>query len=128
MYVDDGRKLMLTNELAYIAGLQWGLFTNNIPDAETNNLASYVEAAWAGYARVTVGTMQAVSLAAGRGVSQPVTGPSFGNSSGVAQNFFGWLLIDAAAGKLVAAVNLGSQMILNGATFPLAPVFSNTDG
>lgn len=128
MYVDDGRVLMLTSELGYIAGLKWGLFTTNVADAETNNLASYTEAAWSGYARVTVGPMQAASLVAGRAVSQPVTNPSFGNTSGVNQQFYGWLLIDASANKLVAAVNLGIQNIANGATYPLAPVFSKTDG
>lgn len=128
VYVDGGRTKLLTAEASYLAGLKWGLFTNNISIVETNVFADLTEAAWAGYNRITVGVLTAAAIAAGRAVSQPQNPPSFGNSSGGTVTFFGWFLIDPADSTLVAAVNVGQQNLANGGSYPLAAVFSNTDG
>jgi hypothetical protein len=127
MIVNDGKLKLLDTQATYLAGLVWGLFTSNTTISATTAWAALTEAAWSGYARVTVGTVGASTIVAGKAVSQPTAQPSFGNSSGSTQTFFGWFLYDPSASKLIAAVNLGSTTIANGATFPLSTAFTDDE-
>jgi hypothetical protein len=125
MIVDTGSIALLNSQLAYLATCQWALFVNDQPDGRTNVLAQYVEAAWAGYARVTVGALGAPILVAPRAQSQPATQPTFTNTSGMAQTFFGWMLIDPTGTILIAAVNLGPTVLPNGLTYAINQSFTD---
>jgi hypothetical protein len=125
--VNDGKLKLLDSQASYLAGLAWGLFTNNVTILSTTTFAALTEAAWTGYARVTVGTMSASTIVAGKAAAQPVSQPSFGNTSGSTQTFFGWFLYDASNNKLVAAVNLGSTTLSSGATYPLSAVITDDE-
>lgn len=127
MIVNDGKLKLLTQQLTYIAGLSWGLFTNNQTISDTTVLGDLTAAAWTGYAAVTVGTMAAATIVANKAVSLPNASPAFGNSSGSTQTFYGWYLYDSGASKLIAAQNIGSTTISNGATYPLSAAFSDND-
>jgi hypothetical protein len=127
MIVNNGKTLLLTQELTYLSGLYWGLFTNNATITDTTTWSALTEAAWTGYARVAVGTCQTPTIVANKAVTQPNSYPSFGNTSGSTQTFYGWFLYDATAGELVAAVNIGSTSIANGATYPLVPTLTLND-
>jgi hypothetical protein len=127
MIVNDGKLKLLDSQDTYLAGLKWGLFATNVTILATTVFGDLTEAAWTGYARVTVGTVPASTIVAGKATTQPNTQPSFGNSSGSTQTFFGWFLLDATATKLVAAVNLGSTTLASGATYPLAAVFTDDE-
>jgi hypothetical protein len=121
MIVNSGKLKLLTQELTYLSGLVWGLFTNNITILNTNVWTDLVEASWAGYARVTAGTWGTPTLVGGKAVTQPNTFPSFTNSSGVNQQFYGWFLLDSATNTLIAAVNVGVTTLINGGNYPLVP-------
>lgn len=127
MIVNDGKLKLLDSQATYLSGLVWGLFTNNVTILATTTFAALTEAAWTGYARATVGAVGASSIVSGKATAQPTSQPSFGNGSGSTQTFFGWFLYDASAGKLIAAVNLGSTTLANGGTFPLATVFTDDE-
>jgi hypothetical protein len=125
MIVNDGKLQLLTSEYTYLSGLVWGLFTNNATIAPTTTFSALTEAGWAGYARVPVGTLQAAAISSNKAVTQPNVQPTFGNSSGSTQTFFGWFLYDPVAGKLIAAANIGSTSLASGASFPLATVLTD---
>jgi hypothetical protein len=127
MIVNDGKLELLTSQATYISGLQWGLFTNNVTIVSTTVFAALTEAGWTGYARVTVGSLSAAAIVAGKAAAQPNTQPSFGNSSGSSQTFFGWFLVNPSTGKLVAAANIGSTVLASGATFPASTVFTDDE-
>jgi hypothetical protein len=119
--VNTGKIKLLNQKLAYLAGLSWGLFTNNVTILNTTLWTGLTEATWGGYARVVAGTWGAPSIVSGKAVSQPNAFPSFGNTSGINQQFFGWFLLDSADNTLVAAVNVGVTTLLPGGNYPLVP-------
>lgn len=121
MIVNNGKLKLLTAQLTYLAGLKWGLFTNNQTIIASTTFANLTEATWAGYAQVTAGTWGAAALVAGKAVTQPSAFPSFGNTSGSSQSFYGWFLLDPADTSLVAAVNVGLTSIAAGGNYPLVP-------
>jgi hypothetical protein len=125
LIVNDGKLQLLGFEIPDLETCLWGLFTNNFTIAPTTVLADLVEAAWTGYARATVGTLAAPSLVSNVAVTTPGTNPTFTNTSGVAQGFFGWFLVDPTGLILMAAVNLGSTTIPDGGIFPLAPTITD---
>lgn len=127
MIVNDGKVQLLNAQLSYLSGLVWGLFTSNTTITDTTTFSSLTEAAWTGYSRVTAGTWQTPTIVSNKATSQPNTYPSFGNTSGSNQTFYGWFLYDSSAGKLIAAVNLGSTTLASGGTFPLPPVITDND-
>jgi len=119
--VNDGKLQLLGFEIPSLETCYWGLFVNNWTVTSATVLADLTEAAWTGYAQVLVGTLAAPSLVSNVAVTTPVTNPTFVNSSGVSQGFYGWFLVDPSQSILIAAVNLGSSTIPNGGIFPLAP-------
>lgn len=120
MIVNTGAIKLLDSQASYLAGLSWALFTNNPTITNATVWADLTEASWTGYARVTVGTMGAAAIVSGRAQAAPVAQPSFTNTSGSAQSFFGWALIDAAAGPvLIAALNIGNTTLPDGLTYAL---------
>ncbi len=120
MIVNDGKLLLLDSQRTYLAGLYWGLFTNNFTIANATVLANLTAAAWTGYAAVLAGTFGAPTLVSNVAVTVPSAQPIFTNTSGSSQTFYGWYLYDTAATKLVAAVNVGLTTLPNGASYPLS--------
>jgi hypothetical protein len=123
---NEGKLKLLDSQRTYLAGLKWGLFTNNIVigNATTFVGTPVTEAAWAGYARVTAGTWGAPVIVANKAVSIPNAAASFGNTSGVGQNFYGWFLIDDSGGAgheiLIGGLNIGLTVLAAGGNYPLA--------
>jgi hypothetical protein len=125
MIVDTGKKALLDLQATGLSVYKWRLFTNNFTIAAGTTVGSLTEAAWTGYNPAVVGTVNAATTSGGVATSTPATNPTFSNTSGSSQTFFGWFLTDATGATLIAAVNLGSQTIANGGTFPLAPSFTD---
>jgi len=119
--VNTGKLALLGSELPYLATCYWGLFTSNTVIGDATVLASLTEAAWTGYARQLVGPLNTPTLVSNVATSTPAANPSFSNTSGVTQSFYGWFLVDPTGLILLAAVNLGATSLPTGATFPLAP-------
>jgi hypothetical protein len=120
MIVNDGKVLLLDSQRTYLSALYWGLFTSNTTILAATVWSDLTEAVWTGYARVVAGTWGAPTIVSNVAVSTPTAQPTFTNTSGSSQNFYGWFLYDSSAGKLVAAVNVGLTALPNGASYPLA--------
>jgi hypothetical protein len=118
--VNTGLIQKLTQELTYFSGFYWGLFTNNVTITATTALSALTEATWAGYAEVTGLTWSTPTIVGGAALSTGSPNPSFSNTSGSAQSFYGWFCKDSA-GNLVAAVNLGAQSLPNAGTYVITP-------
>lgn len=127
MIVQNGQIKMLNQQLAYLATLQWCLFTTNLTPAPTDVAATYTaaEAAWAGYSRQTVGSWPTPTTTSGYASTSPPTLLSFPNTSGSAQAFYGWFAIDPADGSLVAAFNTGLQSVVSGIPYTFSPAVTD---
>jgi hypothetical protein len=125
MIVNSGKSVLLGSQTGYISGLVWGLFSNNLLISSATVFANIVEAAWTGYSRLTVGTLQAIQIISDKATTQPSVQPTFLNSSTGTQTFYGWFLLDASSNTLIAAQNLGQQSLPAGAAYPLAGVFTD---
>jgi len=125
MIVNTGKLVLLGFQLTDLSSCLWALFTNNFTVTNATVLASLVEAAWTGYARQAVGALNAPTLTANVATTTPTTNPTFTNTSGVSQSFYGWMLLDSAGTTLIAAVNLGANTIPDGGLFPLAPTITD---
>lgn len=120
MIVNTGAIKLLDGQASYLAGLAWALVTSNTTITTATVWTDLTEASWTGYSRATVGTMGGASIVGGRAQAAPVVQPIFNNSSGSAQTFFCWALIDPASGPtLIAAVNIGSTTIPDGLNYAL---------
>jgi hypothetical protein len=123
--VNDGKLVLADFQGADLATTHWRLFTTNVAIVNTTVKADLTEAAWGGYAAVSAGAWGAAVLVSNKAVKVPTTNPSFTNTSGANQTFWGWYLTDDVSGKLIAAVNIGATVISNGAVFPLAAAISD---
>lgn len=125
MIVDEGKVALLNAEISYLASLTWFLIAGNIADSPSNTFATAVsgEATWGGYARQSATGWQPASVPTpgGPAVSNESSLPVFLNSSGSAQTFYGWALVDLSISKLIAMTNIGAQSIPNGSSYVLAP-------
>jgi len=130
MIVDQGKVPLLDAQASYLAGCYWALVAGNITPNYADVWAAFVanEAAWGGYGRQLVGTMNAAALASsnGKAVAGPVTLPTFLNTTGSPQTFFMWALIDAGASKLIAWTNIGATVIPAGSNYVLNPLVTDT--
>ena len=120
MIVNQGLVTKLNSERTYLATLIWHLFTNNHTVAASDTTGSYTEAAWTGYASVTSLTWGVPTIVGAVALSTGSPNPSFGNSSGSSQTFYGWYATDPG-GQLVAAVNIGLTTITNGGAYVITP-------
>lgn len=127
MIVNTGAIELLNSQNSFLAGLLWGLFTNNFTIALGTVRADLTIASWTGYASVSSLTWSVPTIVASRAVNYGTPNPSFGNSSGSSQNFYGWFCY-TSGGILVAAVNLGLTVLANGGTYTLTPTLSDRDG
>lgn len=127
MIVDGGTGLLLQSQLSLLDTFLWGLFTSDTVITETTVLTDLTEASWSGYTRSPATGWDAISLQTPRQVAVPTANPSFGNTSGSAQSFHGWFVVDSGGVTLIAAANLGPQTIADGTTLQLAAACSDRD-
>lgn len=125
MIVDEGKIQLLGSEITYLQTLDWGLFSNNIPDSPANNWGTFTgnEAGWSGYVRqvASVWSAPSVPIAGGVAISNSTPLPVFLNTSAVPVTFYGWALIDVAGNRLIAMTNIGLQTIPAGSAYILQP-------
>lgn len=129
MIVYDGRLLLLQSQIAYLETLEFGLYTNDLAPVPATEWADIVEAAWGGYARAGPLTWSVPVIVANRAQSIPTALPSFTNTSGAPQTFYGWFVVDPAIPKLVLAVRSadpGPVSLPNGGTYALSPGWTDT--
>jgi hypothetical protein len=111
-----------------VAGLVWRIFTNAITPDQTTVLADLIEAAFAGYAPVTVPWvafgLNGVSANAGYAIAAPI---GFTNSSGADQTIQGYYVTDAGNTILfaVAAFDDAPEDLPDGATKVVVPVLGD---
>lgn len=129
MIVNDGLVLLEDVQLAFMATLEFGLFTTDvtITDATVAADVTATEAAWAGYARTTATSWPTPTITGSTASSQNGALLNFGNTSGSNQTFFGWFAIDPASGDLVAADNTGAIIIPSSGVYSFASVLTDTD-
>lgn len=127
MIVNEGKLLLQTAQLTYLGTLEYGLFVTDVPILDATVLGDLTEAAWAGYARQPAGVWAPPTLVGKKARTLAAPFPTFGNTSGVNQTFYGWFLLDPLAVQLVAAFNQGARVIPNIRTFSLRPVISDQD-
>jgi hypothetical protein len=126
MIVNTGLIDLLNAQVSFLNGLYWGLFTNNLTITASTVLSGLTEAAWTGYAGVTSLTWSTPTIVAGKALNSGSPNPSFGNSSGSTQTFYGWF-VKTTGGDLIAAVNLGAQSLANGAAYVITPSLSDAE-
>ena len=127
MIVDSGSLYLLSLQASALATATWRLLVGNVSISETTVWASLTEAAWAGYAPVTVGDWGLPSLVSPRASMMPVSLPAFGNTSGADQTFNGWALLASDGVTLIAADALPGIILPNGGTRYLSPALTDTD-
>ncbi len=127
--VNGGKTALLDAQASTVAGYYWALFTSNTTITDATVLSDLTEAAWTGYARQLVGSLNVSAISGGRAVATPVANPTFSNGSGGSQTFYVWGLVSASmSGVLLAADNLGVSTIPGGGTFTLNVSDSLTNG
>lgn len=126
MIVDTGKTRLLDSQNTYLSSLSWALFTNNFTIANTTVWTDLVEAAWAGYGRAPATGWTAATIVGTRAQVRDTTIPVFANTSGGAQTFYGWALIDTAGPYLIAAENIGGTTIPDADIYALAPAITDT--
>jgi hypothetical protein len=125
MIVNEGKIQLLNAQRVFLGTLDWGLFTNNVVILSTTVFADLVLAGWGGYSSVGAGAWGTPNIIANKAVSVDTVVPVFGNTSGAPQTFYGWLLYDPVAAKIVAAVNIGATVIPDGGSYPLSATISD---
>jgi hypothetical protein len=126
IYPDDG----LLEVIFQIAGLNLSmrLFTNNIIPSKFDTVASYTEAAWAGYVRQNVNagnfTISGVSGHAGYAYGPPII---FNNTSGGPVTSYGYFCVDQATNKLMfcARWDVGALVTPDGTTIGVIPILGD---
>lgn len=123
----EGLLDMQADELSYLEGLEWGLFTANYNVVVATTLADVLasEASWTGYTRQTVSPWTIPSIVSGGAQTGTSALLTFTNSSGGAVTFFGWFAMNPASEKLVAALNIGTQTIPNGSPYSFAAALND---
>jgi hypothetical protein len=100
-FPDEGLIKML--QLIAANNLKLHVFTNNITPSESSTLAGCTEAAWSGYAAITLSSGSWVSLGVSGHVgalAYPVC--TFTNSSGSPVTAYGWYITDNGSTMLIA--------------------------
>lgn len=126
IFPDEGLVEILMRIVA--PDLHYHLFNNNITVDRSTTLANLTEAAWGGYALVDVvaanWTTSAVVGHNGSLIAAPI---GFNNTSGSAQDAYGYYVTNAADSILVAAANFDSPpvSIPDGGTQPVTPVMGD---
>jgi len=100
-FPDEGLIWMLQQVTAN--NLKLHLFTNNITPSDSTTLAGLTEAAWTGYAAITLASGSWVSLGVASHIGT-LAYPAcvFSNTSGAGVTTYGWYITDNAVTKLVA--------------------------
>jgi hypothetical protein len=111
---DEGKIQLLESQYTFLQACKWGLFTTDLTITTATVWADIVEATWTGYARVTVGTLNAAAIVGTRASTNPAVAPTFSNGDVSNKTYYGWFMVNAAGTKLVDAVNLGLQTLLAG--------------
>ena len=124
MIVNTGLITKLNAELSYLNTLKWGLFTNNYTITAATVYSDLTEASWTGYSTVSGLVFDSPpTIVSAKALSTASPNPSFGNTSGSTQTYYGWFCYDPSD-VLVAAVNLGAQTIANGGVYVITPSVS----
>jgi hypothetical protein len=126
MIVNTGLLQLLTAQVTYLNSLYWGLFTNNVSITASTVWSNLTVAAWTGFAEVNALNWSTPSIVAGVAVNSGLPNPSFGNSSGSTQTFYGWYARDTS-NILVACVNLTAQSLVNGGFYTITPSLSDAE-
>ncbi len=126
MIVDTGKVQLLSDQLAALATYQWILYDNDPTLSNATILSNLNQPVWTGYAPVTVGALGTPVIVGGRAQTIPTTFPSWTNSSGADQTFFGWGLVAVSGTVLIAATRLGPTVIPDGLTFQLSAGITDT--
>jgi hypothetical protein len=123
----NGQILLESQQLAYLAGLEWGLFTTNLTLTQSTADATITgaEATWTGYSRQTISGWPTPVTVAGAAQSAPSGLITFTNGTGGSVTFYGWFVWDPAAGHWVAALNTGLITIPAGASFSFATAITD---
>jgi hypothetical protein len=120
----------LVPQLARIASnsLTWHLYTNVGPPDLSYTLGSFTEAGWAGYTPQTVAPASFTTTGVSGHLGYMIAGPvSFGNTSGVNQQAYGYFITDAVTGDLVGCAQFDSApiTIVTGGTYQVVPLLAN---
>jgi hypothetical protein len=124
--VNTGKLRLQDYQGPSLEACEWGLFENDETIDDDTVTADLTEPSWSDYGRRTVGPMGASSLVGDRAQAVPDSMPSWHNTSGGDVEIFGWFLVDPADETLIAAVNIGSVTIPDGATYVLSPAITDT--
>lgn len=127
MIVDGGASALLNAQLSLLDSFLWGLFTSNTTITESTVLTDLTEAAWTGYSRQSATGWGSITLMPPRQVAVPSSNPTFSNTSGSAQSFYGWFVVDSGGTVLIAATNIGLTSIADGTTLQLGAACSDRD-
>lgn len=126
MIVDTGKLKLLGYQFTDLASCAWALFTDNETISAASVWADLTEAAFTGYARVTVGTLNTPTIVSTRASTTPTVQPVFNNGSGGSVNVYGWALIETAGPTLIAAENFGLTTIPAGQSLALQGTITDT--
>jgi hypothetical protein len=127
LFPDQGLVYQINKILS--AGVNYHLFANSIVPTLSTTLAGLTEAAWAGYGGPIAQTwadfvINGVSSHSGFAIAAPI---SFGNTSGVSQNAYGYYITDSANSLLVGVALFDSPPIVipSGGTCVVVPVYGD---
>lgn len=127
IYPDEG----LVSQLMRIMGddVKYHLYTNDITPDRATVLADFTEAAFTGYAAVTVEaadfTIDGVSAHVGYIQAPPIT---FTNGSGVDQDAYGYYVTDAGSTEVLAAGRFDAAPVTkaDGDAWSVIPVWGDS--
>jgi len=125
----NGQNELLDQQLTYLSGLEWGLFTTNLTLDQTTPDATITgaEATWAGYARQEITSWPTPTTVGGLAQTAATGLLTFTNTSASTVTFYGWFAWDAAVSHWIAALNIGETFIPAGASFAFAPVVTDAN-
>lgn len=111
------------------ATVKYRLFTNNVTPTLADTVATYTEAAWAGYGGPISQTFSNFTLNGVTGHNGYALAPpiSFGNSSGSSQAAYGYYVTDTGGTILLAAARFDSPPVTvpNGGALVVVPTWGD---
>lgn len=127
-FVPDEGKLreLLVMRNNSITGSQMRLFTNDVTADHTVEAADLTEAAWSGYAAVTLDAWGDPFLTADFHAKMIHDVVSFTNTSGTDQDFWGWAIVELGGGKIILIQKYDSvRTIADGETINFLPFYTD---
>lgn len=127
MIPDQGALQLAEYQTSGLNVCEMWLFTSNTTITTSTVIGDLTAAAWTGYAPVALTSWSAATIVGGRAQKTSTITAQFNNTSGSSQTYYGWAIVDPVTTKLIAAVNLGAQVIPDGLSAFYVPYITDKE-